>query len=299
LAPNENSSRHASLLLRAVRGRTFSFTATLCAGAAHTHVRRSSRSTAALFRRQSVWRHTRQEKLEGVDQIDLRIVTVKDRHLLTHARIPAESFTHVQVDIDPLTLGFHAHTILQENAGKYDYYVYLEDDILIEDPDLFLKIGYLNRAATQAGITNALFQPQRYESALGLGAREKQLYNAIVMDYQTELRASERVLAAEYLGRRVHFEVTTLPHAGCFFLNEQQLNTLVGKENFGHLDRMWVTPLDTAATYAIGMNFKVYKPVLSDYLFLAVRHGCEVISDKLESGHLRIENGRPVGWLNK
>ncbi len=237
--------------------------------------------------------------IEGVDQIDLRIVTVKDRHLLTHARIPAESFTHVQVDIDPLTLGFHAHTILQENAGKYDYYVYLEDDILIEDPDLFLKIGYLNRAATQAGITNALFQPQRYESALGLGAREKQLYNAIVMDYQTELRASERVLAAEYLGRRVHFEVTTLPHAGCFFLNEQQLNTLVGKENFGHLDRMWVTPLDTAATYAIGMNFKVYKPVLSDYLFLAVRHGCEVISDKLESGHLRIENGRPVGWLNK
>lgn len=237
--------------------------------------------------------------IEGVDQIDLRIVTVKDRHLLTYARIPAESFTHVQVDIDPLTLGFHAHTILQENAGKYDYYVYLEDDILIEDPDLFLKIGYLNRAATQAGITNALFQPQRYESALGLGAREKQLYNAIVMDYQTELRASERVLAAEYLGRRVHFEVTTLPHAGCFFLNEQQLNTLVGKENFGHLDRMWVTPLDTAATYAIGMNFKVYKPVLSDYLFLAVRHGCEVISDKLESGHLRIENGRPVGWLNK
>ena len=232
-------------------------------------------------------------------EIDIRFVTVKDRHLLGHARIPADSFTHVEVDIDPLTLGFHAHKLLLENAGKYDYYCYLEDDILIEDPDLFLKIGYLNRSAAMAGITDALFQPQRYESALGLGTQEKQLYNSIVMDYQTEIRPSSANLATEYLGRRVHFELTTLPHAGCFFLNEQQLNKLKGKENFGKLDRMWVTPLDTAATYAIGMNFKVYKPTLKDYLFLAVRHGCEVISDKLESGHLRVENGRPTGWLNK
>lgn len=231
-------------------------------------------------------------------QIDVRIVTVKDRHLIERLRVPEDRYRHIEADIDPLTLGFHCHRVLQENAGLYDFYGYLEDDILIEDPFFFHKLQYLNQSADNTGMAKILFQPQRFESAMGLGVREKQLYNSIVMDYQTEPSHSDQVLAVDYLGRRIHFEATTLPHAGCFFLTNTQLGHLAGKENFGQLDRVWVTPLDTAATFAVGTNFKVYKPVLADFHFFAVRHGGEVISDKLDDGRLLIEAGQPVGWTN-
>lgn len=239
------------------------------------------------------------EPLASGFTLDIRIVTVKDRHLLDEIRVPASSYRHEQVDIDPLQLGFHCHRLMLENQGNYDLYGYLEDDILIEDGYLLQKIQHLTRCAEIAGMQDALFQPQRFESSLGLEAAAKALYNAILMDWRIDPEVSDKPLAMEFLGRQVVFERASLPHAGCFWINNAQLAQLDGKPNFGRLDHTWVTPLDTAASYAIGTNFKVYKPVLQDFHFLAVRHGSEVISAKLQEGLLTVEHGQPTGWTNQ
>jgi hypothetical protein len=89
--------------------------------------------------------------------LDVIVCTNGSAHLLGELGPLAPLFHHQPAAGNPVMLGFACHAILRDACGRYDYYCYLEDDIVITDP-MFLR----KRASFDAQFgPSALLQPQR------------------------------------------------------------------------------------------------------------------------------------------
>src|SRR5207253_2114842 len=123
---------------------------------------------------------------------------------------------------EPLLLGFECHAVLRDRLGSYDYYCYLEDDLIVHDPWLFRKLDWFTKRYGD----DKLLQPNRFESGphayINKAYVDGMLREAIMAPVRTDPTAT--VLRADILGEEVIFEQTLNPHAGCFFLNAAQMS---------------------------------------------------------------------------
>ena len=94
-------------------------------------------------------------------EIKVVICTTKKRHLLDRLALPSHFYTHHPTNAEPLLLGFECQAVLKDCLGQYDYYCYLEDDLVLHDPWFFTKLAWF----TQATEDRNLLQPNRYEAA--------------------------------------------------------------------------------------------------------------------------------------
>jgi hypothetical protein len=203
-------------------------------------------------------------------EIDVVICTTRGRHVLDQLPVDARYYTHRAMAEPPELLGFACHTVLRERLGHYDYYCYLEDDLVLHDPWWFVKLGWFNR---QVG-DDKLLQPNRYEA--GLNHLVPRVYvdgdvaERLTAPFQ-DVREAPR-LTLELLGQQVCFERTLNPHAGCFFLNAGQMEYWVRQPHFADRQLQFIGPLESAASLGIMRTFKVYKPALAHADFLEVQH---------------------------
>jgi len=202
--------------------------------------------------------------------LDLVICTTGEAHLLGELTALAPAFRHHSTSADPMMLGFECHKVLRDGRGQYDYYGYVEDDIVIVDPLFFAK-----RALFDARFgPQALLQPHRYEAS-PVGPVKKlyvdyRLNPSVTARYQNI--AEEPRLAMPFLDQTVSFERTPYPSAGCFFLNASQLEIWTDGPHFLDGDVSYMSPLDSAVTLSVMKTFRVYKAVLDHAWFLEVLH---------------------------
>ena len=74
------------------------------------------------------------------NEIDIIICTTQGNHLLESLTISNYYYQHYPTQVEPFLLGFECQKILSENIEKYDYFCFLEDDIIIQDPLFFNRI---------------------------------------------------------------------------------------------------------------------------------------------------------------
>lgn len=207
----------------------------------------------------------------GTDQaLDIVVCTTGSTHLLDDLPALRPLCRHHAVDTDPMTLGFECHRLLKAMYGRYDYYGYIEDDIVIDDGYFFHK----RRAFDHAFGFEALLQPNRYETRLG-GAVHKlyvdyHIRPGVTAPYQNV--EDRPCISLPFLGDTMTFERTCYPSAGCFFLNNEQLRVWMESPSFEDRDVSYMSSLDSAATLSVMKTFRIYKPVLQDARFLEVRH---------------------------
>ena len=208
---------------------------------------------------------------EGTCVLDVVICTTGNHHLLSGRPLLKPLFQHHSTDAEPLMLGFECHRLLREAQGKYDYYGYVEDDIVVHDPMFFSKRRQFDRTFGP----EALLQPNRCELSI-IGPIFK-----MYVDYRVHRSVTEAyqniddqpTLEMLYGDETVCFERPSYPSAGCFFLNAEQLDRWVKSPNFLDGDTSYLkNPLDSAATLSIMKTFRIYKPVLSNASFLEVVH---------------------------
>ena len=201
--------------------------------------------------------------------IDVALVTSGENHLANE--LPRHLFTQFHTEIDPRHLGFMCHDILREHAGRYDYFVYLEDDIELTDPLFFNKLTWFSR---QFG-HSALLQPNRFELAHDLDVMKFYIDGNTTVPELTarfqDITARPR-LVGEAFGRDYLFERVENPHAGCFFLNAPQLARIAASPRFGSPTAELFGPLESAATLAVMRTFEVYKPARENAGFLEANH---------------------------
>lgn len=134
-------------------------------------------------------RSSSHEKLPGGNpcavDFEIRVFTAGPHHVLADLMY-RHHVTQVQCEVPPAFLGFECARWIADHRGQHDYFVYLEDDICLRDPLLFVKLDAFYDAFA-AGHPDIVLQPQRYEEAVvarhhGFVERLDRLY----IDYDAE-----------------------------------------------------------------------------------------------------------------
>lgn len=156
------------------------------------------------------------------NDIDIVICTANNKHLLEHLKMPINFYKHHSTALEnPKFLGFECQKILKENLGKYDYYCFMEDDLIISDPLFFEKIKWFSDDYIN------LLQPNRYEvSTRGRVLKsyvDGDIRPAVTENYQNVDEINE--LSKEFLNQNILFQRPYNPHSGCYFLAKNKWNT--------------------------------------------------------------------------
>jgi len=202
------------------------------------------------------------------NEIDIAVVTVKDKYLLKDLNINPELYTHREVITDSMMLGFECKKVLAQNFSKYDYYCYLEYDLIINDPWFFTKLKWFNKLTNDG----YLLQPNRFEVSTG------NIADKVYVDGNLRIQATEKfqditdsqILTGIVMEEKILFKRALNPHSGCYFLNQNQLKNWMEQSYFEENDISFIGPLESAATLGIMKTFKVYKP--EPHSFLEILH---------------------------
>jgi len=198
------------------------------------------------------------------------VCTTKGQHLLSRVPLHQSALWHQPTDADPPLLGFECHAALYERVGDYDFYCYLEDDLIFRDPWFFAKLGWFHG---QVG-PGAVLLPNRYEVARGGVAwkayLDGDLESEVTAPFQNIADAPE--LKGSCLGHELTFRRPSNPHSGCFFLTTEQLRAWASRRDFLDRDTRFVGPLESAATLGLMRAFRIYKPAPEVANFLEIEH---------------------------
>ena len=209
-----------------------------------------------------------------VMQLDIVLITNGQNHLIDHLSCPATLYRRVEASGDPKWLGLTAHKLIAQGLGKYDWYCYLEDDLTIEDPLFFRKLRFVYDLFDGGVGADTLLQPARFETARDADTHALPSPWRLYPDFECAgmpyFDASP--LQLDMMGRIWTLEPARHPHSGCFFLDQRRAELFVQSKYCGQDDEMWVTPLDTTATWAVMKTFRLYKPARDSLAFLEVRH---------------------------
>lgn len=204
-------------------------------------------------------------------EVDVLICTTRGRHLLDSLRLPKNLWQHHATDAEPLLLGFECQAALAERLGIYDWYCFLEDDLILHDPLFFAKLAWFTSYAGDG----ALLQPNRYERAPS-GHFHKAYIDGDLAAHVTapfQDMADRPELTGLFLDRPLRLARARNPHAGCWFLNARQMERFTRHPAFLRRDdTRFIGPLESAATLGIMQAFRVYKPAPACAGFLEVEH---------------------------
>lgn len=202
--------------------------------------------------------------------LDIVVCTIGEHHLLPHLDLPEGFFHHQAVEAEPMKLGFGCHQVLRSNLGRYDYYCYLEDDLVIQDPLFLSKLAWFTRMFGE----DSVLLPHRFETGENPPVNKLYIDGPVREDFTAKWQDvnDRRHLTAEMMGRRIGFERWPNPHSGCFFLDAEQMQRWVASPDFGDLDCGFAGPLESAASLGIMKNFRIYKPSFASAGFFEIRH---------------------------
>ena len=203
-------------------------------------------------------------------RLDIIILTKRHRHLLAEIGIIPTSYEVEFVEDQALHIPFHAQTLLKDRLGQYDFYCMMEDDLIIHDPLFFEKLSWFQE---QFG-PQLLLAPVRFEASsrgnLAKVINDPQLRESDFRIFRRPVQRDE--IAASWHGRQQSFRLPSNPHAGSYFLTEEQLAYWIGQPSFDDRDTSWIGPLESAATLSVGKVFDIYKPAMPDPFFLELQH---------------------------
>jgi hypothetical protein len=174
-----------------------------------------------------------------------------------------------QVELeDPRTLALAARDFLIAAEPAADLHLYLEDDLVIDDP-LFVdkQLWFLQRCSHRA-----VLMPHRQERIPGRGGQRLLVDGPLRDEFIGRFTKPQTQVAKGrfWTGEEVSFDRSANPHSGLFCLDRLQVEQLRGtalpREGF-------IGPLETAATLTVLRHFDVLKPSLASRQFLRVEHG--------------------------
>jgi SAM-dependent methyltransferase len=212
-----------------------------------------------------------------VTSVDLNVVVCVrgDDHLLNELDLPEGSFqTRVSAIVDPRYLGYVCFDVFKECYGTYDWYCFLEDDIVVGDPLFFCKLQWFYSVT---GNARYLLQPNRFEVS-AVPALGKSYVDGPLWQDSAEFMESLRLPGCR---EEIHVpfgdEVFRIlpaenPHSGCFFLTGTHLDHMLEQPWYGERLVGYAGPLESAATLYITTLFHVFKPSDECASFLEVHH---------------------------
>ena len=203
-------------------------------------------------------------------EVHLVICTSGGRHLLDRLAVDGNLFYHLPTQAEPHLLGYECQAVLRDRWGNYDYYGFLEDDLILHDPWLFAKLAWFS---SQCG-PDAVLLPNRFErgatSLVNKAYIDGDLAPRVTAGFHDVSQQAE--FRGTALGVPVLFRRPLNPHAGCYFLTAEQMARWMRQPHFLDRSSAFVGPLESAATLGIMRTFRIYKPARENASFLEIEH---------------------------
>ncbi len=203
------------------------------------------------------------------NQLDIVVCTTGGNHVLS--AVPGSLFSHCETTAEPMFLGYECHAVLRDGLGRYDWYVYLEDDAVIMDPLFFDKLRwFVDLAGEDATLMPNRFERHASRPGVKLYVDGETRNPELSARYQD--RSDRPELIGRLFGRDLSFKRLDNVHGGAFFLTEAQMRRFVAAPHF--LDRAdgWWSALESAASLGVMRSFRVYKPARRNAAFLETLH---------------------------
>ncbi len=171
---------------------------------------------------------------------------------------------------DPRQLPLAAVRELLDMPDPADLSLYLEDDLVIQDPLYVDKLAWFHQR-TDHGFA---LMPHRREPTVANAPQYLYVDGPAKKVGQSEpVWASDEVVIASgrfWDGQEISFVKASNPHSGSFCLSSTQLERL---RNSDWPPTNFVGPLETAATGTVLAHFPVLKPSWACRQFLTLEHG--------------------------
>lgn len=209
-------------------------------------------------------------KIETSNKIDLEIQIYTNMNTSLVQGLPRNKklkINHIEVDQNLRIPGIASQRLL-EQYDKYDILGYMEDDILIEDPEFFPKIKYFHEILPQT----YTILPHRCEHISGSG---EVILSGDPDGGRPDLfwDTKETIGVSWPTGKKTMYRATN-PHSGCFFISSKQAENILESWQ----KRNWRSsfelsgPLEQAGSGRLLEYLKVMKPIPSEYKFFMVKH---------------------------
>ena len=203
-------------------------------------------------------------------EVHVVVCTTGPNHLLDHLKLDPTLLTHAQTRSEPELLGYECHGVLRDRWGNYDYYCYMEDDLVIHDPWFLRKLQWFHQHVGK----DSVLLPNRFEvSDRPIAHRayvDGDLRPEVTAGFQNVQEEAE--LKSTVMGQPLRFVRALNPHSGCFFLTSEQMQTWMNRPDFLDQSREFVGPLESAATLGVMRTFRIYKPARENASFLEIEH---------------------------
>ncbi|WP_413441527.1 hypothetical protein [Synechococcus sp. MIT S1220] len=226
---------------------------------------------ASLGLKQSVVTRAQECSL-GLD-LTIHVITPAGQTLVNDLGELPEQIKRIDPEVaDPMQVPMAASKRLLEQSADYDMVAYSEDDLAIEDPELFHKINHL----VELSGGDYVFLPHRCEQIPGKG-------DVILSGDPDGGRpdlfwdTGERAEVNWPLGVRSFYRATN-PHSGFYALTQHQAQRALAywQERQWTPDFVLSGPLEQAGSGLLLPLFKLMKPIPEHYRFLMVRHQDEL-----------------------
>ena len=210
------------------------------------------------------------------NEIDLHLITDGEHTVLNHLD-PSFRACFEEVVTKPengMMLGFEAQnylgTVLEEGAESYDLYGYLEDDLIIQDPQFFQKISWFQQLMG----SEEVLLPQRFEWPWLPDQVDQLFIDGPLSDHDLDriLINVAPPVVIKVPGGDVVLETPQNPHAGCFFLSSDQLRRWMDQPHWMDRDCSFISPLESAATLGLSKTFQLRKTAFSHASWFSLRH---------------------------
>ncbi len=165
---------------------------------------------------------------------------------------------------DPMFVEYDAYDVFVDHINEYEYFLFLEDDVLLTDSWFLEKIKKFNYYSPYK---NYVLTPHRFEYANGI----KHYFDQAIIDENrsTSYTYSEKLKVSF---DDVSFSVFQNPHAAIYCLSKEQINLWIES---GYKWRNKVVAfgvLESAATFSLYENFEFFKPHPDNIGYLEVQH---------------------------
>lgn len=208
-------------------------------------------------------RHTIDGLLTSFAHCDLTITiqTLPNRHVTAY--LPEYQIKCIEIqegpECDPMFVEFRLQEEFVERVEKFDWFLFIEDDIVLYDAFILEKLEKFNR---QSGYENAILYPNRFEMYEGT-----KRYIDLTID---------RGLAWNQLSsveiEKVKFAEFSNPHSAFYCLSQSQMKHWIKSGRIFKNQIVNVGPLESAATFCLLECFSIYKPHPSNLNYFEVRH---------------------------
>lgn len=237
--------------------------------------------------------HDPTTRLAGVD-VEVTVF-VSGEHYLREIIDPlAERLSVQQLQLeDPRQLPLAAAAWLRQHEQPADLHLYVEDDLVIQDPRYVDKLVWF----TERTQHRFVLMPHRFECCVSQSPMRLYVDGPVrPVDQQAPVWVDEEQEVARgtyWDGRSVGFAQASNPHSGSFCLSEPQRQLLLER---AAEPMEFVGPLETAATGTVLGQFPVLKPVWAQRDFLCLEHGHPSFLTQLSRLPLRhAVNATPAG----